>query len=213
MKRVQLKDVMQRLRVVVTDTGYELHSEAGTAKYDGWGERREVNGIPEYFPLRLSVDSKEKAGSTPVRSGASDVQQKMDGIIKAIVDNATQNNENLKQQGGTISYKSTMTVPVGEIWLPMTSIRAVENAVVKPRLSDGMREAGNEAVTDGIRNELKHGSINLTVSVTTSSDYKEEALKKAIQEAAERAASEGAKRARDEMLKDFHTRGPKLRDI
>jgi hypothetical protein len=37
-----------------TDEGIELQSAAGTAKYDAWGARREVNGIPEYFPSPLS---------------------------------------------------------------------------------------------------------------------------------------------------------------
>lgn len=51
----QLKDVMNSLRIVMLEDGYELHNEAGSAKYDAYGIRGEVHGIPEYFPISLSV--------------------------------------------------------------------------------------------------------------------------------------------------------------
>ncbi|MGO2461847.1 MAG: hypothetical protein ACTH8P_16825 [Ewingella sp.] len=56
MKSVQLKDVMASLRIVAIETGYEVHNAAGIAKYDVWGCRGEVNGIPEYFPVRIGVE-------------------------------------------------------------------------------------------------------------------------------------------------------------
>ena len=55
MKNPQLKDVMNSLRIVMLEDGYELHNEAGSAKYDAYGIRGEVHGIPEYFPISLSV--------------------------------------------------------------------------------------------------------------------------------------------------------------
>lgn len=57
MKSLQLKDVMQSLKVTITDTGYELASPAGTAQYDAQGVRTTVNGVPEYFPIAVSVKS------------------------------------------------------------------------------------------------------------------------------------------------------------
>lgn len=61
MKQLPLRDVMRNLGITVTKDGYELSNPAGTARYDLHGVRTMVNGIPEYFPITLSV----KGGFTP----------------------------------------------------------------------------------------------------------------------------------------------------
>ncbi|MCS3433690.1 hypothetical protein [Klebsiella sp. BIGb0407] len=53
--KLTLNEVMGSLRVVCALDGYELHSPAGVAYYDECGVRNRVNGVPEYFPLSLSV--------------------------------------------------------------------------------------------------------------------------------------------------------------
>lgn len=63
MKHLPLKAVMTGLEIIETDEGYELHSPAGTAKYDAWGGRCEVNGIPEYFPSSISMKKREPAAT------------------------------------------------------------------------------------------------------------------------------------------------------
>lgn len=63
MKRLPLKAVMTGLEIIETDEGYELHSPAGEAKYDACGTRREVNGIPEYFPSSISMKKREPAAT------------------------------------------------------------------------------------------------------------------------------------------------------
>lgn len=60
-KTLCLKDAMRSLHVIETDEGIELQSAAGTAKYDAWGARREVNGIPEYFPSSVTVNKRPQA--------------------------------------------------------------------------------------------------------------------------------------------------------
>lgn len=60
-KTLSLKDAMRSLHVIETDEGIELQSAAGTAKYDAWGARREVNGIPEYFPSSVTVNKRQPA--------------------------------------------------------------------------------------------------------------------------------------------------------
>ncbi|HCC6168734.1 TPA: hypothetical protein M6A10_003640 [Citrobacter amalonaticus] len=57
-KPLSLKDAMSSLHIVETDEGIELQSAAGTAKYDAWGVRCKVNGIPEYFPSSISVNNR-----------------------------------------------------------------------------------------------------------------------------------------------------------
>ena len=55
MKKLPLKTVMNGLRIVTLEDGYELHNAAGKAKYDVYGIREEVHGIPEYFPVSISI--------------------------------------------------------------------------------------------------------------------------------------------------------------
>lgn len=55
MKHLTLRDVMARMSITVNGDGFEVTNPAGTAQYDAWGSRTTVNGIPEYFPLQLSV--------------------------------------------------------------------------------------------------------------------------------------------------------------
>ncbi|HAT3683754.1 TPA: hypothetical protein I8552_004643 [Serratia marcescens] len=73
MKQLPLREVMRNLGVTVTDDGYELSNPAGTARYDLHGVRTMVNGIPEYFPITLSV----KGGHMPV----FDDQDNIDAIL------------------------------------------------------------------------------------------------------------------------------------
>ncbi|WP_338716672.1 hypothetical protein V8951_14430 [Raoultella ornithinolytica] len=56
MNRVTLKEANKSLRIIVKETGYELHSGAGFAEYDAFGCRGKVNGIPEFFPDRIAID-------------------------------------------------------------------------------------------------------------------------------------------------------------
>lgn len=56
-KHLTLRDVNSKgWRITITDTGYEISNEAGTAQYDVWGGRTTVNGVPEYFPCIISVN-------------------------------------------------------------------------------------------------------------------------------------------------------------
>lgn len=56
MKHVTLKEANKSLRIIVKETGYELHSGAGFAEYDAFGCRGKVNGFPEFFPDRIEID-------------------------------------------------------------------------------------------------------------------------------------------------------------
>ncbi|EHC3600218.1 TPA: hypothetical protein ACV5UU_005088 [Klebsiella michiganensis] len=68
MKHVTLKEANKSLRIIVKDTGYELHSGAGFAEYDAFGCRGKVNGIPEFFPDRIAIDGAVNL-SSPVCDG------------------------------------------------------------------------------------------------------------------------------------------------
>ncbi|TQI82990.1 hypothetical protein FHU12_0452 [Serratia marcescens] len=73
MKQLPLREVMRNLGITAIKDGYELSNPAGTARYDLHGVRTMVNGIPEYFPITLSV----KGGHMPV----FDDQDNIDAIL------------------------------------------------------------------------------------------------------------------------------------
>ncbi|NLU14784.1 MAG: hypothetical protein GXW94_03445 [Serratia liquefaciens] len=62
MKQLPLRDVMRHFAVTINKDGYEVSNPAGIAQYDHHGVRTTVSGIPEYFPITLSV----KGGYVPV---------------------------------------------------------------------------------------------------------------------------------------------------
>ncbi|MPT43873.1 MAG: hypothetical protein E2599_10510 [Klebsiella sp.] len=68
MKHVTLKEANKSLRIIVIETGYELHSGAGFAEYDAFGNRGKVNGFPEFFPDRIAIDGAVNL-STPLCEG------------------------------------------------------------------------------------------------------------------------------------------------
>ncbi|MDW2745133.1 hypothetical protein [Atlantibacter subterraneus] len=59
MKPLPLKNVMHKLRVIISDNGYRLENAAGFATYDRYGVRAEVHGIPEYFPDNLCIEDRQ----------------------------------------------------------------------------------------------------------------------------------------------------------
>lgn len=151
MKHLPPKTVMTRLNIIVTDEGYELESPAGTAKYDAWGARSEVNGIPEYFPASVSVENRESAKpgakyssglSMAIESGDANkvielidehiresfcfkdiapqpvevtcninIEERLDGNVKAIIENAMRNNAQVA------AFESSMKSTVRRILL------------------------------------------------------------------------------------------------
>ena len=66
-----LRDVMGgKLQLIIVDDGYELSSAAGVARYDRWGVRTTVHGIPEYFPVTLAVkDKSHEVAQEPATGG------------------------------------------------------------------------------------------------------------------------------------------------
>lgn len=61
-----LADAMRTLAVTIKEDGYELESAVGKAFYSAFGSRGKVEGIPEYFPISLSVNDESKATESKV---------------------------------------------------------------------------------------------------------------------------------------------------
>ena len=96
MKRVTLKEANKSLRIIVKETGYELHSGAGFAEYDAFGYRGKVNGIPEFFPDRIAIDGAANLSSPGCDTSGQELVIKLsleqiEAIKKAVSEAAARN--------------------------------------------------------------------------------------------------------------------------
>jgi len=71
MKQIGLKDVMSNMVISMREDGFIMSSAAGTARYDAYGTRRTVTGIPEYFPVSLHVEDRTPKGDSSVGGNIS----------------------------------------------------------------------------------------------------------------------------------------------
>ncbi|WP_226869026.1 phage tail tip fiber protein [Enterobacter hormaechei] len=133
-KTLSLKDAMRSLHVIETDEGIELQSAAGTAKYDAWGARREVNGIPEYFPSSVTVNKSpqalvdDKGPSVPddscaplVRTMKLRVELDTSGAQQAVdeLDDKIRNSDAFKvlKDGWTFEKNGVLIINNGEVFV------------------------------------------------------------------------------------------------
>ncbi|GFQ13531.1 hypothetical protein MH17539M_46350 [Enterobacter hormaechei] len=125
---------MRSLHVIETDEGIELQSAAGTAKYDAWGARREVNGIPEYFPSSVTVNKRpqalvdDKGPSVPddscaplVRTMKLRVELDTSGAQQAVdeLDDKIRNSDAFKvlKDGWTFEKNGVLIINNGEVFV------------------------------------------------------------------------------------------------
>lgn len=193
MKSVQLKDVMASLRIVAIETGYEVHNAAGTAKYDPWGYRREVNGIPEYFPDRLNVEGgpmsvsnsecrvKDSTGLTRCVVGPINVELKLD---------TTDAQKKLDELQKAIEGSKAFQVLSGEYFIKKTDAEFVAGMVV------------------GINKD-----VNAIISNALASQAEAKAELERIKTAMADSARKAVIGAVETVLKDFETRGPLYRAL
>ncbi|HHH4159320.1 phage tail tip fiber protein [Enterobacter cloacae] len=133
-KPLSLKDAMRSLHVIETNEGIELQSAAGTAKYDAWGARREVNGIPEYFPSSVTVNKRpqalvdDKGPSVPddscaplVRTMKLRVELDTSGAQQAVdeLDDKIRNSDAFKvlKDGWTFEKNGVLIINNGEVFV------------------------------------------------------------------------------------------------
>lgn len=199
MKHLPLKAVMTGLEIIETDEGYELHSPAGEAKYDAWGSRREVNGIPEYFPSSISMKKREPAATGDNKNYKSGFEIAIDAgdAAKAIdeIDKHICNGDAFKKlkNGWSFEKDGTLIINNGQVFITDAKI---SNAM----LSD----ASIEKAKFGNALASNNGSISTTyvmkMGVGRGNDENVEAiLKNALKNAAQSAAQDGAKRAAEDL--------------
>lgn len=155
-KTLSLKDAMRSLHVIETDEGIELQSAAGTAKYDALGARREVNGIPEYFPSSVTVNKRpqalvdDKGPSVPddscaplVRTMKLRVELDTSGAQQAVdeLDDKIRNSDAFKvlKDGWTFEKNGVLIINNGEVFVTDAKI---DDAVLSKSYSVKLNVAG-----------------------------------------------------------------------
>lgn len=117
-KRLRLVDVMHSLNITLKEEGFEIENAAGKAFYDKSGTRGKVEGIPEYFPISLSVDDKSKpmpkAELSKVQSGLDEQVTIQDAQISNVGMAITKLASDLAETNNNItqiktSYLGTLT--------------------------------------------------------------------------------------------------------
>lgn len=155
-KPLSLKDAMSSLHIVETDEGIELQSAAGTAKYDAWGVRCKVNGIPEYFPSSVTVNKRpqalvdDKGPSVPddscaplVRTMKLRVELDTSGAQQAVdeLDDKIRNSDAFKvlKDGWTFEKNGVLIINNGEVFVTDAKI---DDAVLSKSYSVKLNVAG-----------------------------------------------------------------------
>ena len=155
-KPLSLKDAMRSLHVIETNEGIELQSAAGTAKYDAWGARREVNGIPEYFPSSVTVNKRQPAPVDDKGPSVSDdscaplvrtmklrVELDTSGAQQAVdeLDDKIRNSDAFKvlKDGWTFEKNGVLIINNGEVFVTDAKI---DDAVLSKSYSVKLNVAG-----------------------------------------------------------------------
>ncbi|HEM8019703.1 TPA: DUF1983 domain-containing protein [Enterobacter chengduensis] len=183
---------MTGLEIIETDEGYELHSPAGEAKYDAWGARREVNGIPEYFPSSISIKNRKPAETGDNKNYKSGFEIAIDtgDAAKAIdeIDEHICNSDAFKKltNGWSFEKDGTLIINNGQVFINdakisdgvlSTSYNVKLHVAYKGKsheagMSIGVEDGQRKVVFEADRfkvNEAAQSSIeNAVVSVTKS---------------------------------------------
>lgn len=187
MKHLTLRDVMARMSITVNSDGFEVINPAGTAQYDAWGSRTTVNGIPEYFPLQLSVSGLASGETTAPYGGCytmnmgvaktkptqtlsikvevdtSELEKKLDEI-----NNLIQNSTAFELIEGQVFIKPA-TISRNEITIDKFSIytgvdfnasEIIKNAIANQKFTEQIQNAALEAVEKALRTDgMSHRAI------------------------------------------------------
>lgn len=159
---------MASMSITNNSDGYEVSNAAGSAQYDAWGLRTTVNGIPEYFPLKISAPG-VLAGNADSESSSdhrrhslwhstNNVQTHDKGkvISKVTVQidvDISDAQQKLEELNASIRGSDAFNVFSGAMFLfPATMPRLLAN---KRQLRKAVRELVNEA----IKTECRPGGL------------------------------------------------------
>ncbi|WP_312411576.1 DUF1983 domain-containing protein [Pseudescherichia sp.] len=152
MKRLPLKTVMNSLRIVTLECGYELHNAAGTAKYDAWGVREEVHGVPEYFPVSISLKGPDFAAPDTNESSPEKITEPSLGDLlemqKAIADQLDCFRGRWEQKLGTSSEGKVPVVMLGDRYV------AIGGGYTPEEISDAVEHIKHRRLTKELGKEL-----------------------------------------------------------
>lgn len=153
-KPLSLKDAMSSLHIDETDEGIELQSAAGTAKYDAWGVRCKVNGIPEYFPSSISVNNRPPApADDKTRNSHAFIAS---GVIHAAAIETPQPVTNIYNINLGVSRNKSEKADFSDdgIDIHVNVEDLLRNALAAHEEIERLRKAMKDAATEGARQAL-----------------------------------------------------------
>lgn len=173
MKQLPLREVMHNLGITVTKDGYELSNPAGTARYDLHGVRTTVSGIPEYFPITLSVkgDYVPVVGDQPTTEesiGTMTLGINVDSAALSGLENQLMRIADLCERiqktqhlGEPAEYvgQSTYTISAGQVFLCDAQVRdaVIGNTILSSELANERQDYIKREVQAIIERELQAG--------------------------------------------------------
>lgn len=181
MKHLTLRDVMARMSITVNGDGFEVTNPAGTAQYDAWGSRTTVNGIPEYFPLQLSVSGLASGettapygGSYTMNMGVAKTKPSQTLSIKVEVD-TSELEKKLDEINNLIKNSTAFELIEGQVFIKPATISRNEITIDKFSIHTGVDSIISEIIKNAIANQKDTEQIEKRIQNATR-----EAIEKAL---------------------------------
>lgn len=144
---IKLADAMRTLTVTIKDDGYELESTAGKAFYSAWGTRGKVEGIPEYFPISLSV--KDESNPVP-KAEQSKVQPGLDEQVSAQLTQISNADTSITSLASNADITRKTTSCIGALTsLPIVELTDAANDVLYALFFRGALASGDLPAKSG----------------------------------------------------------------
>lgn len=144
---IKLADAMRTLTVTIKDDGYELESTTGKAFYSAWGTRGKVEGIPEYFPISLSV--KDESNPVP-KAEQSKVQPGLDEQVSAQLTQISKADTSITSLASNADITRKTTSCIGALTsLPIVELTDAANDVLYALFFRGALASGDLPAKSG----------------------------------------------------------------
>lgn len=137
---------MARMSITVNGDGFEVTNPAGTAQYDAWGSRATVNGVPEYFPLQLSVSGMASFETTAPHGGGYSASIQIEADTSEL-------EKKLDEINNLIKNSAAFEFINGQVFIKPATISRNEITVDKFSLYSGVDSIISEIIKNAVANQ------------------------------------------------------------
>lgn len=169
------------MSITVNGDGFEVINPAGTAQYDAWGSRTTVIGIPEYFPLQLSVSGMASfettaphAGCYTMNMGVAKTKPSQTLSIKVEAD-TSELEKKLDEINNLIKNSTAFELIEGQVFIKPATISRDKITVNTFSLYAGVDSNVSEIIKNAVANQKDTEQIEKRIQNATR-----EAIEKAL---------------------------------